>query len=152
MAVHTVALAELPTLVGRTLVSPAWLPITQERINDFARATDDSQWIHVDAERAALHSPFGTTVAHGYLTLSLVVPLLFELLEVPDARVVINYGANKVRFPAPVPVGSRVRLAVEVVAVEAVEGGVQMTFRAAVEVEEHAKPALAAEILFRFYQ
>lgn len=151
MPLTTVTISELPTLLGRTLVSESWLPITQERVNEFARATDDQQWIHVDAERAARHSPFGATVAHGYLTLSMVVPMLFELLDVQGARLVINYGANKVRFPAPVPVGSRLRLAAEVLAVEPVEGGVQMTFRAAVEVEGGSKPAMAAEILFRFY-
>ncbi len=151
MPLTTVTLSELPTLVGRTLVSESWLPITQERVNEFARATDDTQWIHVDAERAARHSPFGATVAHGYLTLSMVVPMLFALLDVQGARLVINYGANKVRFPAPVPVGSRLRLAAEVLAVDPVEGGFQMSFRAAVEVEGGSKPAMAAEILFRFY-
>jgi acyl dehydratase len=152
MSALTVHLDQLPDLVGRTLVSPDWLAITQERIDHFARATDDHQWIHVDPHRAALHSPFRTTVAHGFLTLSLVVPMLFELLQVEGARLVINYGANKVRFPAPVPVGSRLRLRAEILAVEAVEGGWQLTFRATVEVEGGSKPALAADILFRFYR
>lgn len=152
MPLTTVTLSELPSLVGHTLVSETWLPINQERINDFARATDDRQWIHVDPERAGHESPFRTTVAHGYLTLSMVVPLLFDLLQVQGARLVINYGANKVRFPAPVPVGSRLRLAADILSVEPVEGGFQVTFRAAVEVEGGSKPALAAEILFRFYR
>jgi len=152
MPVLSVTLDQLPSLVGRTLVSPNWLSISQERIDAFARATDDHQWIHVDPERAARHSPFRTTVAHGYLTLSLVVPMLFELLQVEGARLVINYGANKVRFPAPVPVGSRLRLAAEVLTAEPVEGGWQVTFRATVEVDGGSKPALAAEILFRFYR
>lgn len=151
MPTLSVPITQLPTLVGRTLISDSWLTITQERVLDFARATDDYQWIHVDAARAARESPFRTTIAHGYLTLSLVVPLLFELLQVNDARLVINYGANKVRFPAPVPVGARVRLTAEVAAVEPVEGGFQVAFRTTVEVDGGSKPALAAELLFRFY-
>ena len=152
MALVSVPIDQLPTLVGRTLVSPTWLTITQERVDEFARATDDHQWIHVNPARAAHESPFQTTVAHGYLTLSLVVPLLFELLQVSETRLVINYGANKVRFPAPVPVGARIRLVAEVVGVEPVEGGFQLTLRSTVEVEGSTKPALVAELLFRYYR
>ena len=103
----TTSMAELPSLKGQELGSSPWFEITQERVNTFAEATDDRQWIHVDVERAKRESPFGGPVAHGFLTLSLLIPLWSHVLTVVDAAAVVNYGLNKVRFPAPVPVGGR---------------------------------------------
>jgi acyl dehydratase len=117
MTVTANGLDDLKALAGADLGHTGWLEITQDRVNTFADATSDHQWIHVDAEKAAA-GPFGGTIAHGYLTLSLVVHLLNELLDVRGVSMEINYGLNKVRFPAPVPVGSKVRLAAQVGAVE----------------------------------
>src|SRR3954447_5382066 len=119
------SVAEVKSLVGQELGVGPWMEITQERVNAFAEATGDHQWIHVDAERAA-RGPFGGTIAHGYLTLSLVIPLFGELLTVEGIRMGINYGLEKVRFPSPVRVGSRIRLAARVVSVDDVpNNGVQ---------------------------
>lgn len=147
---QVVTLDDLGSLVGQRLGVSHWDTVTQERINLFADATGDRQWIHVDPERAAA-GPFGMTIAHGYLTLSLATVLLWDVLEVSGVSQVINYGIDKARFPAPVPVGSRVRLAVDLVAVEEVTGGVQTTFGLTFEVEGLAKPACVAQILFRYY-
>jgi acyl dehydratase len=114
-------LADLAALTGRDLGASGWLSITQERVDTFADATGDHQWIHVDPERAKA-GPFGTTIAHGYLTLSLVIPLWTELLTIDGIGMAVNYGLNKVRFPAPVPVGSRIRLAARVAEARAVGG------------------------------
>jgi acyl dehydratase len=136
-------------LVGQELVSE-WREIAQERVNLFAEATDDAQWIHVDAERAA-QGPFGTTIAHGFLTLSLVVPLFEEALPPLDGyALTVNYGLNRVRFTAPVPVGSRIRGRFRVEKVEEIAGGVQATVAATVERESQEKPVCVAEALFRF--
>ena len=129
----------------------AWRRITQEQIDGFADATGDHQWIHVDPERAAA-GPFGSTIAHGYLTLSMLAAFAFELISVDDASMGINYGLNKVRFPAPVPVGSRVRASFRVAEVTEVEGGVQVTMAAIVEREGGEKPVCAAELVFRYYR
>lgn len=150
MALKTIHVRELTTLVGEKFASPRWIEVTQARVDEFARATGDHQWIHVDPERAARESPFHRTIAHGYLSLALVPPLLFEMLEVTGVRLVINYGANKVRFPAPVPVGSRFRLSGEVAAVEPVEGGFQVLLNVAMEIEGSPKPAMAAEVIYRY--
>jgi len=144
-----ISLAQLPTLVGTPLVSE-WLEVAQDRVDRFADATGDRQWIHVDPVRAARDAPFGGTIAHGYLSLSLVPTLLFSVLAVTDTDAVLNYGIEKLRFPAPVPVGRRVRLVAEILAVEPVGGGVQVGFRATVEVEGGVKPAMVAHILFRY--
>jgi acyl dehydratase len=136
---------------GLELGPSNWIEVTQERIDAFAEATDDRQWIHVDAERAA-EGPFGTTVAHGYLTLSLVVPISYELMPVADARIVVNYGLDRVRFPAPVLAGSRVRGRLRVEEVAEVDGGVQLAVGATVERDAGGKPACAARILFRLYR
>ncbi len=136
---------------GVELGPSSWLEITQERIDAFAGATDDRQWIHVDPERAA-SGPFGTTIAHGYLTLSLLVPFAYELLPVEDAGAAINYGLNRVRFPAPVPVGSQIRARFTVDEVTEVEGGVQATMSATVERDGSEKPVCAAELVFRYYR
>lgn len=145
-----VALGDLAGLVGERVGLSRWHTVTQEQINLFADATGDHQWLHVDLERAS-SGPFGTTIAHGYLTLSLTPMLLSDVLEVTGASQMVNYGINKVRFPAPVPVGSRVRMAVDLVAVKETPGWVQTTFGFTFEVENSAKPACVAEILFRLY-
>jgi acyl dehydratase len=123
--------------------------VTQERIDAFAAATDDPQWIHVDPERAAA-GPFGATIAHGYLTLALLVPFSYELLPVEDAALTVNYGLNRVRFPSPVTSGTRVRARFRVELVEEVAGGTQVTLGATVEREGAAKPACVAELVFRY--
>jgi acyl dehydratase len=132
-------------LVGVELGPTSWIDVPQERINLFADATDDPQWIHVDQERAAA-GPFGTTIAHGFLTLSLCVPMLSEVLPQSDAMVV-NYGVNKVRFPAAVPSGSRVRGRFRVLSVEPASGGNRATIEATVECEAVEKPVCAAELV-----
>ncbi len=149
-AQRSVAVADLAGLVGTRLGVSRWEPVTQERINLFADATGDHQWIHVDPERAA-SGPFGTTIAHGYLTLSLAPLLLWDTVEVTGAAQIINYGIGKARFPAPVPVNSRVRLATDLVAVDEVKGGVQATLGLTFEIEGAAKPGCVADILFRYY-
>ena len=146
-----ISLADLPGMIGKHLGHSGWHTIDQEQINRFADATGDHQWIHVDVERAK-SGPFGTTIGHGYLTLSLVPIFVFQLLKVEGAKLVVNYGLNKVRFPAPVPAGSRVRMGAEVAAVEPVGGGVQVTLSASFEIEGQPKPACVAEILFRYYE
>ena len=144
-------LDELQALAGRDLGHSSWLEITQERVNTFADATGDHQWIHVDAERAAA-GPFHGTIAHGYLTLSLVIPLFSELLEIRGVRMGINYGLDKVRFPHPVPVGSKIRLAARVAGVEPVAGdGVQMALDFTVEIDGVEKPACVARAIYRQY-
>jgi acyl dehydratase len=145
---RTVTLDELPVLQGETLGPSPWLTVDQQRIDTFADATDDHQWIHVDPQAAAA-GPFGTTIAHGYLTLSLVPRLMFELLEIASGQT-LNYGIEKVRFPAPVPVGSRIRLALTVATVEEVAGGFQVGFQTVVECDAAAKPACVALVVYRF--
>ena len=136
--------------VGKDLGYSDWIIIDQARINRFADATGDYQWIHVDPERAA-QGPFKTTIAHGYLTLSLLPVLTTGLVRVDGVRMGANYGVNKVRFPAPVPVDSRVRARVEIVSVEDVGGGVQVTSRVTVERDGGDKPVCVAESVARFY-
>ena len=136
---------------GLELGPSRWFDVPQERIDAFAELTEDRQWIHVDPERAA-QSPFGTTVAHGLLTLALVIPITYELMPVEDARLAVNYGLNRVRFPAPVPAGSRVRGRLRVEEVADVDGGVQVVAAATVEREGAEKPVVAAELVFRLYR
>jgi acyl dehydratase len=144
-------LEELKALAGRNLGSSGWLEITQHRVNTFADATGDHQWIHVDVERAK-SGPFGATIAHGYLTLSLIIPLFAELLDVQDVKVGVNYGLEKVRFPSPVRVGSRIRLNASVQSAQEVAGnGVQTQFDFTVEVDGANKPACIAQALYRHY-
>ena len=136
-------------LVGRELVSE-WRTIEQARIDEFARATDDAQWIHTDAEAAAA-GPFGTTIAHGFLTLSLVVPMFAEALPPLEGYgMTLNYGLNRVRFTSPVPSGARIRGRFTIEEVEAVTGGKQARVAATIELEGQQKPACVAEALFRF--
>jgi acyl dehydratase len=136
---------------GLELGPTEWREIDQERVNAFADVTDDPQWIHVDPVRAA-EGPFGTTIAHGFLTLSLIVPAAYALLPIDDASAAINYGLNKVRFPAPVPIGSRTRTRLRIDNVAELDGGVQVTIVATVEREGGDKPVCAAELLFRYYR
>jgi acyl dehydratase len=135
-------------LVGVELGPTSWLEITQERVNEFARATDDPQWIHTDPERAAA-GPFGGTIAHGYLTLSLCVPFFYEVMPDRGFALTVNYGVNRVRFPAPVPVGSRIRSRFRVEAVDEVAGGEQAVIAATVEREGEEKPVCVAELVVR---
>jgi acyl dehydratase len=143
-------LAGLPDLVGRHAGYTEWQTMEQDRVNLFADATDDHQFIHVDPERAKA-SPFGGTIAHGYLTLSLVAPILGQLVQVTDTKVGVNYGLDRVRFPAPVPVGSRWRGGAELLEVTEIGGGLQMKVRVTVEVEGAEKPSMVAEALVRLY-
>jgi acyl dehydratase len=142
-------LEELRDAVGRHLGFTDWIEITQERVNLFADATDDHQWIHVDPERSA-KGPFGTTIAHGFLTLSLVSLLVPQLIKVRNISMAINYGTNKVRFPAPVPVGSRIRAGAEILSVDDVPGGVQVATLVAIEREGGEKPCCVVELLTRY--
>jgi acyl dehydratase len=137
---------------GDTYGPSEWLEVTQARIDGFAEATGDDQWIHVDPEKAA-QGPFGTTIAHGFLTLSLLVKFQYETRpERGEFRMGINYGVNKVRFPAPVPVGSRIRAHFEVIEVSEVEGGIQVVTKGTVEREDEEKPVCVAEMVSRHYR
>ena len=143
--------ADLKRAVGRQLGQSGWLEVTQERINGFADATDDHQWIHVDPERAR-RGPFGACIAHGYLTLSLVNRFLPQILDVRGISMGVNYGADRIRFPAPVPVGSRIRGSAELVDVEdTTDGAVQARIRVTVEIEGRDRPACVVDTLSRYY-
>ncbi|TVR63312.1 MAG: MaoC family dehydratase [Candidatus Competibacteraceae bacterium] len=143
-------IAGLRQLAGQALGASEWFEITQERVDRFAEATLDDQWLHTDPERAK-DSPFGGTIAHGYLTLSLLPYLLSQVLQVRGVTGTLNYGLDKLRFPSPVKVGGRLRLRAEALAAEEVPGGVQLRFGCAVEIEGTEKPALVAEVLYRYY-
>jgi acyl dehydratase len=144
-------LDELKALTGTDLGRTDWLEVTQQRVNTFADATDDHQWIHVDEQRAK-DGPFGGTIAHGYLTLSLLIPLFNQLLEIGGVSMSINYGLERVRFPSPVKVGAKIRLHGVVDRVEAVKGdGVQMNVTFTVEIDGAHKPACVAEAVYRHY-
>ena len=144
-------LDELKALTGVDLGRTDWLEITQERVNTFADATDDHQWIHVDPERAA-SGPFGGTIAHGYLTLALIIPLFNQLLEIGGTSMSLNYGLEKVRFPSPVRIGAKIRLHGLVDSVEDIRGnGVQMLVTFTVEVDGSDKPACVAKAVYRHY-
>jgi len=150
MGITVNGLEELKTLAGNDLGTSDWIEITQERINTFAGATDDHQWIHTDVDKAK-DGPFGVPVAHGFLTLSLFIPLFTELLDVEGVATKVNYGLNRVRFPAPVKVGSRIRLAATIADVQEVPGGVQVTIDGAIEIEGGTKPAAVLQSVSRFY-
>ena len=149
---HTATgLAELKALAGTDLGATEWFEVTQDRVDLFADATDDHQWIHIDPERAA-GGPFGGTIAHGYLTLSLIIPLFSQLLEVGGMKMSVNYGLDKVRFPSPVRVGAKIRLLGAVDSVEDVAGdGVQMALTFTVEIDGGSKPACVAKAIYRHY-
>jgi len=145
-------IARLKEWIGKEVAVTDWLTVSQERIDAFAGATQDHQWIHVDRERAARESPYGTTVAHGFLSLSLLPHLLGQAIEIQGTRLGINYGLNRVRFTGPVPAGSRVRARFRLAAVEDIDRGVQMTWNVTVEREGEAKPVLVAEWLTRRHE
>ena len=137
--------------VGEEIAVSDWLQVTQARIEQFADATGDRQWIHVDQARAAVESPFKTTIAHGFLTLSLLSPLIRESIQFTGLRMAINYGTNRVRFVSPVPSGARIRARITPSAVEAVAGGFQVAWQVTIEREHGDKPACVAEWLVRYY-
>ena len=144
-------LADLVACQGQDVAISDWLHMTQERVGRFADATSDHQWIHVDAERAR-NGPFGTTIAHGFLTLSLIPHFLEIALRVEGLRMVVNYGLNKVRFTAPVPVGSRIRAHLHLLTVQTVDAdGLQIGWKITMELEGAPKPACVAEALVRYY-
>jgi len=145
-------LDELQSLVGKELGVSDWLEVTQAKVDAFAEVTGDRQWIHLDQQRAKAESPYGTTVAHGFLTLALVSQLHGQVARVGGFTRAINYGLNRVRFPAAVPAGARIRTHSMLEAVEDVEGGVQLTWAISVEVECQPKPALVAQWLVRLYR
>jgi acyl dehydratase len=150
MTITVNGIEELKALVGQTIGPSEWRDVTQADIDTFAELSRDDQWIHVDAERAKTESPFGTTVAHGNLTLSMIDGFRPELLESTGFKLGVNYGWNKIRFPAPVPAGSRIRASVEAVSVDDVGGGWhQITQKWTVEVEGSEKPACVAESVGR---
>jgi acyl dehydratase len=145
------SLAELPALVGQEVAVSDWLAVTQEQINLFAQATGDHQWIHVDVESAKA-GPFGAPIAHGFLTLSLLPKFFETAFEIRDSRIGVNYGLNKVRFTSPVPVGSRLRGRIKLLACQPIENnGMQMTWQVTVEREGADKPVCVAESLTRRY-
>ncbi len=150
MAVIIESPHDLKDMVGKHLGYSEWLTMEQDRINQFAEATGDHQWIHVDVERAK-KGPFGAPIAHGYLTLSLVSNFLMQIVEVRGFEFAVNYGTNKVRFPAPVKVGSRIRGGAEVVSVEEAKGGIQSVVRVTVEVEGGDRPACIAETVSLYF-
>lgn len=143
-------LADLQALVGQPIGSSGWIVVDQRRIDLFAQATGDHQWIHVDPVRAAA-GPFGTPIAHGFLTLSLLPEMFESAFRIDDVRMGVNYGLNRVRFTAPVPAGGRVRGHFRLLAYQPLDGGAQLTTEATVELEGHAKPACVAESLSRRY-
>jgi len=151
MAMDIQGIAGLTELVGTHLGHSDWLEVTQERVNTFADATGDHQWIHVDPERAK-DGPFGGTIAHGYLTLSLGPVLFPSIATVSGITMGVNYGCNKVRFMSPVPVGAKLRLGVTLLAVEDIAGGAQVTYGFSFECEGAAKPRCVAEVIFRSYE
>jgi acyl dehydratase len=150
MPAPTIAVHELESRVGSEVAVSPWLSVEQDRIDLFARATDDHQWIHVDPERAR-QGPFGGTIAHGFLTLSLLPRMMSEAMKVGGVRMSVNYGLNRVRFTSPVPSGSRVRARLVLAKLEKIDGGVQLAWSATVEREGGDKPCLVAEWLVRHY-
>jgi acyl dehydratase len=145
------SIAELKELVGREVGTSAWVDMPQERIQLFADATGDRQWIHVDPERCRNESPFGAPVAHGFLTLSLFPVMMASTLTLPPCRLGVNYGLNRVRFPAPVPAGSRVRARIALLDFEEIDGGAQLTWAVTIECEGSDKPVCVAESVARIY-
>jgi acyl dehydratase len=144
-------LEELKKMVGQEVGVSNWHRVTQEAINMFADATLDHQWIHIDPARARRESPFGGPIAHGYYTLSLAPYLMADILDVKEKKMAVNYGLNKLRFTAPVPIPSKVRLRATLAAIEEIQGGVQAVFNLIFEVENKEKPACVAEAIYRYY-
>jgi len=145
------SLAALEPLVGEDIAVSAWIEVSPERIAKFAEATDDYQWIHLDAERAARESPFGGVIAHGFLTLSLLAPLKYSAIDIRGVAMAVNYGANRVRFPAPLRAGTRVQGRFKLLKFEPIEGGAQLTWESTVIEEGATKPCCVAETITRCY-
>jgi acyl dehydratase len=145
-----VTVAELAAHAGEDLGHTLWRTLNQDQVNEFADLTEDHNPIHVDTEHAQ-SNPFGTTIVHGYFSVALLAPLLDELISVTGASLAVNYGIDRLRFPAPVPVGARFRCAAQLAEAEPIDGGVQIRIAATVVVEDAPKPALVAECLFRYY-
>ena len=143
-------LSDLAALVGQEFAHSEVLLVDQSRIDAFAEATEDRQWIHVDAARAA-NGPFGATIAHGFLTLSLLPPLMYSAFAIDDVRMGVNYGVNRVRFPAPVPAGSRISARFKLLAFEPIDGGAQLTIEATMQRDGHDKPIAVVEQVVRQY-
>jgi acyl dehydratase len=145
-------LNSLAGYVGREIGTTEWFSVTQDRIQQFAEATEDRQWIHLDGERAQRDSPYGTTIAHGFLTLALLSHFLRQGIQVQSgARMSVNYGLNRVRFPSPVPAGSRIRARVTLQALKDIAEGMEATFSAVIERENSEKPCCVAEWVIRYY-
>ena len=142
---------ELEAEVGKEVAVSEWMVLSQERVNQFAEATDDPQWIHIDVERAKRESPFGGTIAHGYMTLSLIPALFESVVELPAGKMSINYGLNKVRFPSPMLVGGRLRGRFKLLAIEPMDGCVQSIWQMTIEREGSDKPVCVAESVLRKY-
>jgi acyl dehydratase len=149
MTTSVETLDDLASYVGKELGTSSWVDVDQARINTFADATDDHQWIHVDAERAK-DGPFEGTIAHGYLTLSLIIPMWTDILVIGDAHTVLNYGLNKMRFPSPVPSGSKIRARATLAAFDAIPGGAQLAVDILVERQGGDKPACVAQLVLRY--
>ena len=146
-------LNELKNFVGREIGLTDWLPVTQDRIQQFADATEDRQWIHLDTERAKRESPYGTTIAHGFLTLSLISYLMKQAVQIQGGlRMAVNYGLNRVRFPAPVPAGSKIRGRFTLAALQELPKGIEAVFSVTVESEGKEKPCCVAEWIVRYYR
>ncbi len=150
MTTHVASTDDLRAMIGTHLGYSEYHRVTQEAVNLFADATGDHQWIHVDPVRAGA-GPFGTTIAHGYYTLSMLPVLLSGLMHVDGVAMGINYGTNKVRFPAPVPVGSEIRAGATLASVEEIAGGVQVAMDVVVEVRDAPKPSCVAQVVYRYY-
>jgi acyl dehydratase len=150
-ATRFAGIADAKTMLGQEVGVSDWMLIDQERVSGFAQVTGDQQWIHVDVERARRESPYGGPIAHGYLTVSLLAKFAGECIAVDGIRLAVNYGLNRVRFAAPVKVGSRIRARFVLAAVDDIEGGAQMQWQATVEIEGGEKPACIAEMLTRWY-
>ncbi len=151
MVPKEIAFADIKSLVGQELGVSEWHAVTQPDVNKFADVTHDHQWIHIDVERAKKESPYKTTIAHGYFTLSLVPHLMAQVWRVKGVKMGVNYGLNKLRFPSPVPVGSKVRARAKLLSVEDVKGGAQVCVEVTIEVEGSEKPAAVIETLSRYY-
>jgi acyl dehydratase len=152
MSITVNGLDELKKLAGGDLGTSEWIEVTQERVNTFADATGDHQWIHVDRERCARESPFGVPVAHGYFTVSRIAGLFFEACEIRGFALTLNYGLNKVRFPSPLKLGARYRLALKLLEVKDIPKGAEAIIAATIEIEGEPKPACVAEVVFRLMQ
>lgn len=152
MATREVNIDDVPGMVGEDIGTSEWHLVTQDDIQMFADATGDHQWIHLDVERAKAESPYGQTIAHGYYTMSLMPKLMSQIWKITGARMGVNYGLNKLRFPAPVPVGNNVRAHAKLLEAKEIEGGYQYVVGASIEVEGNEKPAAVIEAIYRTYK